>query len=176
MSDFSEIENELRKLRPLPPSAQLLARVEKELADQSVEQPAEAKIIYPDRFQIKWAWLGFGLAAAAVVLFLARPDLKTPQKSISTIASSSPSAKSNVTSEPSATNIQSSEFVSAGATQVVYDKRDEGLFFREGTDEPVRRVRSRTRDTWQWQNPTTGASLAVSYPSEHVELIPVSGQ
>ena len=30
-----------------------------------------------------------------------------------------------------------------------------------------------TRETLQWKNPATGASLQVSYPSEHVELIPV---
>jgi hypothetical protein len=28
----------------------------------------------------------------------------------------------------------------------------------------------------QWNNPQTGASLRVSYPSEEVTLIPVSGQ
>jgi hypothetical protein len=54
--------------------------------------------------------------------------------------------------------------------------RDEGLHYSEGSDEPMRRVRSRLRETSQWRNPATGASLLVSYPSEQVELIPVSGQ
>ena len=61
-------------------------------------------------------------------------------------------------------------------TQVVYNTRDEGLHFEEGADQPVRRVRSHKRETLQWNNPQTGASLRVSYPSEEVTLVPVTGQ
>ena len=61
-------------------------------------------------------------------------------------------------------------------TQVVYDRKDEGLHFAEGQDEPMRRVRSRKRETVQWNNPQTGATLRVSYPKEEVTLIPVVGQ
>ena len=64
----------------------------------------------------------------------------------------------------------------AGATQVVYNTRDEGLQFADGSQQPLRRLRYQTRETWQWRNPSTGASLRVSYPSEEVVLIPVSGQ
>jgi hypothetical protein len=66
--------------------------------------------------------------------------------------------------------------VPAGITQLVYNTRDEGLHFEEGADQPVRRVRSHKQQTLQWNNPQTGASLSVSYPSEEVTLIPVSGQ
>jgi hypothetical protein len=59
---------------------------------------------------------------------------------------------------------------------VVYHKRDEGLLFASNNEQPVRRLRSMTRETLEWTNPATGASLKVSYPSEQVELIPVSGQ
>jgi hypothetical protein len=59
---------------------------------------------------------------------------------------------------------------------VVYNTQDEGLIFPSGSSEPVRRVRSRSRETWQWRNPDTGASLSVSYPSEEVQLIRVAGQ
>jgi len=69
-----------------------------------------------------------------------------------------------------------SSFVPSALTQVVYERRDEGLHFTEGADEPVRRVRSRKRETMQWNNPQTGASLRVSYPAEEVTLIPVVGQ
>jgi hypothetical protein len=54
--------------------------------------------------------------------------------------------------------------------------RDEGLHFPAGSDQPMRRLRSQKRETFQWRNPATCASLRVSYPSEEVELIPVSGQ
>jgi hypothetical protein len=67
-------------------------------------------------------------------------------------------------------------FVSAGATRLIYNTHDEGLQFARGSAQPVRRVRYQTHETWQWRNPTTGASLRVSYPSEEVVLIPVSAQ
>ncbi len=67
-------------------------------------------------------------------------------------------------------------FVPEGLTRVVYHTRDEGLVFPEQTSAPVRRVRSRSRETLQWKDANTGASLRVSYPTEEVELIPVSGQ
>jgi len=70
----------------------------------------------------------------------------------------------------------SDKFVPAGATRLVYNTRDEGLQFGRGSGQPVRRFRYQTHETWQWRNPTTGASLRVSYPSEEVVLIPVSGQ
>ena len=70
----------------------------------------------------------------------------------------------------------SDRFIPSRATQVVYNTRDEGLHFAEGSPQPVRRLRYQTQETCQWRNPSTGASLRVSYPSEEVVLIPVSGQ
>jgi hypothetical protein len=68
------------------------------------------------------------------------------------------------------------KFVSAGGAHVVYNARDEGLQFAHGSERPLRRVRYQTQQTWRWRNPETGASLRVSYPSEEIMLIPVSGQ
>src|SRR6266542_2158905 len=68
------------------------------------------------------------------------------------------------------------QFISAGAAPVVYNSRDEGLQFADSSRQPLRRLRYQTQQTWQWRNPSTGASLRVSYPSEEVVLIPVSGQ
>ena len=70
----------------------------------------------------------------------------------------------------------SDKFLPAGATRLVYNTRNEGLQFARGSGQPLRRLRYQTCETWQWRNPTTGASLRVSYPSEEVVLIPVSGQ
>jgi hypothetical protein len=168
MNDFSELESQLKNLRPVPASEDLLARVEKAIVDPTDEGIAEDKIIRPDRFRLNWLAIGAGLAAAAVILIFARIDFRTSSQrpNIATI-SPAPTVGSTV---PVA------QFIPAGATQVVYHTRDEGLLFRHGSGEPVRRVRSRTRETLQWNNPATGASLQVSYPSEQVELIPVSGQ
>src|SRR6266511_5570954 len=80
MNDFSELENELKKLRPAQPSPVLFARVEEAMVD-----PESAKIIRPDRFRVNYAALGFGLAAAAVLLLLAKvnTDLRQgPSRSI----------------------------------------------------------------------------------------------
>ncbi len=61
-------------------------------------------------------------------------------------------------------------------TRVVYTRRDEGIAFPDDSEQPVRRVRSQTHETMQWRDPSTGASLRVSYPAEELEFIPVAGQ
>jgi hypothetical protein len=169
MNDFSELENELKKLRPLPPSAELFSRVEQELVDTHEDNAFSKKIVRPDRFKINWLSVGTALAAAAVLLIVTRINLKHPAKNLPAIASVTP-APNISTAAPT------SQFIPAGATQVVYHTRDEGLVFPSDSAQPVRRLRSMTRETQQWRNPATGASLRVSYPSEQVELIPVSGQ
>ena len=112
--------------------------------------------------------LGLGLAAAAVFLLLARVNVDQPAKRQSVVA---------MTPAPFSPPLPVSDtFVPAGLTQVVYNTRDEGLHFPEGADQPVRRVRSKKRETLQWRNPGTGTSVRVSYPSEEVTFIPVYGQ
>ncbi len=170
MNDFSELEAELKKLRPRDASPQLATRIEQALAEVS-STTATAGVL-PKRsrnFRLNWSALGLGLAAAAAFLLLARVNVdQLPDKGRG-LGAMSPS--------PSAAPTDAKDsFVPAGLTQVVYDTRDEGLHFAEGADEPVRRVRSHKRETLQWRNPQTGASLRVSYPSEEVTLIPVSGQ
>ena len=176
MSDFSEIESELKTLQPSQPSDALFARVENAMTDLAAGRvrptggfPAADNMIRPDRFRVNWISLGLGLAAAALLLIFARLQFfeTSPQPPKNVTAISPAPARS--TSLPAA-------FVPAGATQVVYHTRDEGLVFPAGSEQPVRRLRSRVDETLQWQNPATGASLAVSYPTEQIELIPVSGQ
>jgi hypothetical protein len=177
MNDFSEIENELKKLHPAQPSADLTGRIERALGEQISTitagvrwrkfltwEPREATWKVAPR----WLALGLGLTAAALFLMLARVNVDRSPKRAPSIAS--------ITPIPVAPLASNSEFIPAGLTQVVYQTRDEGLHFRKGAAEPVRRVRSRTRETLQWRNPGTGASLLVSYPAEQVELIPISGQ
>jgi hypothetical protein len=184
MSDFSELENELKKLRPARPSPVLFARVEEAMVNSE-----SAKIIRPDSFRVNYAALGFGLAAAAVLLLLAKVNTDRGQGPAKSIAQDSrvPEAKPLLPATPELReggpagrgiegSRSSDEFIPAGATQVVYNTRDEGLQFTDRSEQPLRRLRYRTKETWQWRNPATGASLRVSYPSEEVVLIPVSGQ
>lgn len=166
MNDFSEIEAELKKLRPAPVRPELLAGIENALA-----QPTPTSGVLPPRRSGRGSWLplglGLGFAGAALFLLLARtgdeqqPSLRTP------VARGTPvenGARNNL------------RFVPTGLTEVVYHTRDEGLQFVDGSEEPVRRMRYETRETLRWQNPATGATLQVSYPNEEVVLIPVSGQ
>ncbi len=121
MNDFSELETELKKLRP----------------------------------------------AALFVLGL-NVSAKSPAPAPAG-AQTSPAA---ALSQPQASGLQP-----AALTQVVYRQRDEGLVFSPNQSERVlRRVRYQTRQTMQWRNPETGASLRVSYPAEQVVLTPVSFQ
>ena len=187
MNDFSELENELKKLRPAQPSTEFVARIDAAFTTTDPhlnplpEGEADAKrrvrvthststdtrnIIHPARFKVSWLSLGLGLAAAAIFLIFARVSVDRPSKR-TPIAKNTPAPRST---------IATAQFIPAGATQVVYNTRDEGLHFPAGYEEPMRRVRYQKRDTLQWRNPNTGASLRVSYPSEEVVLIPVSGQ
>jgi hypothetical protein len=170
MNDFSELEGELKKLRPARTSPDLVARIERALAESPVEIPTAGVLPKKSSFRLNWLSLGLGVAAAATFLLLARLDVdRAPQKS-QTVGVVTPAPSRAL---PAAT---SPELVPEGLTRVVYSTQDEGLHFPGGAAEPVRRVRSRTRETLQWRNPDTGASLRVSYPSEEVMFIPVSGQ
>ena len=169
MNDFSELEAELKKLRPRPASPDLVARIEVGLAEVAGRGVATAGVLPKRRsFRPNWFALGFGLAAAAIFLLLARVNVDQPSKStglaLLTPAPIAPAAKLD------------DAFIPAAMTQVVYDRKDEGLHYTEGQEEPMRRVRSRKRETVQWKNPQTGATLRVSYPKEEVTLSPVVGQ
>jgi len=169
MNDFSELENELKKLRPRPSSPELATRIERALAEAPSATPTAGVLSRRGKFRMNWIGLGLGLAAAASFLVLARVNVdKKPAKSPGVAA---------ITPTPLiATPAANDYFVPAGMTQVVYNTRDEGLHFTEGAEQPVRRVRSRKRETLKWNNPQTGASLRVTYPSEEVTLTPASGQ
>jgi hypothetical protein len=163
MNDFSELESELKKLRPMRPSSGLLVRVEVALADAG---KIADKVITPHRFRVNWIGLGVGVAVAATVMILARVDYHP--------ATANQMASAAPVLQPSA--VRPPNYQASGLTQVVYNKRDEGLIFPAGAEEPVRRIRTMKRETFHWQDQRSGAQLQVSYPAEEVMLIPVSGQ
>jgi hypothetical protein len=186
MNDFSELEKDLKALRPARPSPVLFERIEAAMTENCRAPVSGARPI------ANWFWrfreapyrfgIGLAAAAAAVVLLIARINIDQTQNQNTEIAQVSPpsptkpvlpsfSGRSGI-----AGSMSSNKFVSSGATQVVYNTRDEGLHFADGSEQPLRRLRYQTQQTWQWRNASTGASLRVSYPSEEVVLIPVSGQ
>jgi hypothetical protein len=170
MNDLSELEAELKKLRPRAASPGLTARIERALTAAPGTTPSAGVLSRHRNSRVNWLGLGLGLAAAAAFLILARVNVeRTPGEKQSVVA---------VTPSPFITVAPagSDSFVPVGLTQVVYNTRDEGLHFPKGANEPVRRMRSQKRETLQWRNPGTGTSLRVSYPSEEVTFIPISGQ
>jgi hypothetical protein len=177
MNDFSELENELRKLRPAQPSPVLFERVGEALKDKaSTAADATSGWWRFKEATHNWWSLGFGLAAAAVLILFAAVTMERRHEHQQTVAQSSPAAQTQPVPLETERSTSPSRFVPAGGSNVIYNTRDEGLHFAEGSERPVRRVRYNTQQTWRWRNPETGASLRVSYPSEEIVLIPVSGQ
>jgi hypothetical protein len=177
MNDFSELEKELRKLRPAQPSPFLVERVGESLQNSRACAPDRTLSWW--RFKEathNWWSLGFGLAAAAALILLAAVTMERRHEHKQTVAQSLPAPETRPVPLETERSTSAGKFVPAGGTNVVYNARDEGLHFADGSERPVRRVRYHTQQTWRWRNPETGASLRVSYPSEEIVLIPVSGQ
>ena len=166
MSDFSELETELKKLRPAPIPAGLLARVEHALA-QPAAMPTAGLLSRRGKRSNAWSSLGLGLTTASALVLIWLAFFAEPQPARPIVAQ-----KATVPVEPLGSGLQPSAL-----TRVVYRQHDEGLIFSPNQSErPLRRVRYNTRETMQWRNPQTGASLRVSYPAEQVVLTPVSFQ
>lgn len=185
MNDFSELEKDLKALRPARPSPVLFERIEEAMDDcRASVSDARGWRNWYRRFTEAPYRIGIGLAAAAaaVLLLLARINTNQTLNKETEIAQVAPKSETTqkIPDVAAHTNTQGSasmnKFVPDGAMQVVYNRRDEGLHFADGSRQPLRRVRYQARQTVQWRNPSTGASLRVSYPSEEVMLIPVSGQ
>ena len=179
MNHFSELEKELRKLRPAPPSPVLFERVGERLRESGAgikERRSPGRRWGGLETAHSWWSLGFGLAAAAVLILFAAVTMERRHEQQQTVAQNSPAPETRPVPLGTKRSISPGRFVPAGGTNLVYNTRDEGLHFADGSERPVRRVRYNTQQTWRWRNPKTGASLRVSYPSEEVVLIPVSGQ
>jgi hypothetical protein len=178
MNDLSELENELRKLRPAQPSSVLFERVGEALEKSRASAAADAKWKRWRFTETPYNWwsLGFGLAAAAVLILFAVVTMERRHERRETVAQSSTASETRPAPLGAKRSTSPGRFVPAGGTNLVYNARDEGLHFADGSERPLRRVRYNTQQTWRWRNPETGASLRVSYPSEEIVLIPVSVQ
>jgi len=173
MNDFSELEAELKQLRPAPVRDELFARIERLLLQPEaaptagiLPHPKVGGAFAPRSPRNLWWSLGLGLAGAAALILLGLGFLAAPQR------------ERTVAQVPATPSLPlTSGFRPTTLSQVVYRQRDEGLVFSPNQSERLlRRVRYDTRETMQWRNPQTGASLRVSYPAEQVVLTPVSFQ
>ena len=166
MNDFSELEAELKQLRPAPVADQLFARIERALARPEAA-PSAGFLPRPSRRARAWWSLGLGLSGATALVLLGLTFFAEPPRPEPAIAEKTAAPSERLTSG----------FQPSVLTQLVYRQRDEGLVFSPNQSERLlRRVRYDTRETMQWRNPRTGASLRVSYPAEQVVLTPVSFQ
>jgi hypothetical protein len=167
MNDFSELESELKKLRPAPVSEGLRARIELALAQPAAATPTAGLLPPRSRRPAFWWSLGLGLTTASALVLVWLALFAEPPAQPTRAQTNTP-----IPAEPAKSGLQPSAL-----SRVVYRQRDEGLFFSPNQSErPLRRVRYDTRETMQWRNPQTGASLRVSYPAEQVVLTPVSFQ
>lgn len=170
MDDFSELEVELKRLRLAPVADEFVLRIEHALAQPEIT-PSAGFLPRPSRRPRIWWSLGLGLSGATALILLGLRFFAEPLRPEATIAQEA------IAQETAPSERLASGFQPSALTQVVYRQRDEGLVFSPNQSERLlRRVRYDTRETMQWRNPRTGASLRVSYPAEQVVLTPVSFQ
>ena len=172
MNDFSELEAELKQLRPAAPSPELAKRIEHAMAEAPADATPSAGILPKPKARVNWFTLGLGVATAAAFLMLARANVDRAPEGSPLVAVNTPAPELPA---PNADTVARG-YVAEGLTRVVYDRRDEGLTFPDDAEQPVRRVRSQSHETRQWRDASTGATLRVSYPTEEVEFIPIAGQ
>ncbi len=172
MNDFRDIESELQKLRPAPLRPEFAARLEQAHQRESAV-PTSAGVLPATRSRrMNWLSLGLGVSLAGAAGFLLLMRVDEPAKPLPEPARLALATPGNaIQSSP----VREAQFLPAGMTQVVYRTHNEGLRFPEGNARPVRMMRYETRETMRWQNPATGASLRVSYPSDETVFIPVTG-
>lgn len=145
--DLNAFEAELRRLRPVAPSAETKARVARELARS---EPA-AGLLRPRPW---WVSLPIAAAIAVAAAMLASRDRD-------------PRARE--------ANFEAVALKPVAAENLLYAATDEGLvILDDGT--PARRARLRYLDTFVWKNPRTNASLTWRVPREEVRIVPVSFQ
>src|SRR4051812_18744976 len=131
MDDFSELEADLRRLRPIEPRAEFLARLERAIESERVSTAGIVRS--PQKQTLPWFQILLGCASTLALLVLAL-RFSNPTPRMQKIASQSPNVVTKVA--PSVAP-SSSRFEPDGLTQVVYHQRDEGLHFTTA-QRPVR--------------------------------------
>ena len=127
MNDFSEIENELRKLRPAQPSPILFERIEEAMMNCREGAWSATQSRKPSPYN--WLSLGFGLAAAAALVLFAAISMEHQHDGGKEIAQISRESETAPLRSSAKESTSSDKFLPAGATRLVYNTRNEGLQF-----------------------------------------------
>jgi hypothetical protein len=170
-SDESELEAELRTLRPCAASPALEDRLAAVLRGPDTtlrERPRTSAVLPPApgaaagaaRWWQGWGWAAAGAAATALIFASLRSgDAPAAPKVAETAATASPTE----------------EFEHTGSTEALVATEDEGLML--GTDEePLRQVHSYSIERHVWTNAHTGARMEFEIPREDVRFMPVAMQ
>lgn len=176
---LKELETELKGLRLRQPSASLIARLERELAEEIPAHvpPPPPRPRYTSATNLSsWKWLGWrtaSLAAACAIIAgvtyvnLRQPIPASPTSTpLEIAATANPAASADRDALPA-------RYQPVAATNVLYDLQDEG-YVVSADDTSARQVRARYVDTYTWKNPRSNASLKWSVPRDEVRVIPTS--
>ncbi len=172
--ELSQLEAELKRLRPAAPTRDFLARIECELSTPSAAPVAAPVVRRPAPLWWLWAAVLPAAAALAVIGTVAvrhrLPSVAKAATASPTLATVAPSPDTPPTSRESA-----AAFKPVAAENVLYAAQDEGLVtLDDGT--PARRERLNYVDTITWKNPRTNALVRWTVPREEVRVVPVKFQ
>jgi hypothetical protein len=169
--DFSDLEAELKRMRPCAPSPELQSRLAATLDRPAAPTAQPVSIDYSVIFRRAWRWMLWPAAvAAAVVLVLVvtrqpNPVLPRADQTVHPIGGNEAGPVAATTTDPDL-------YKPVSAENVLYDSRDEGLVtLDDGT--AAHRVFQRYLDTYTWRNPRTNASLRWTVPRDEVRIVPV---
>ena len=168
--DFSDLEAELKRMRPRAPSSELQTSLAATLDRPNAPIATTANIHHSAISWPLWNWLLGAAAAAAVALVYVNARRPGPVKP-STDPTTHPASGTIVGSTPG-TSAPDDLYKPVSAENLLYDSRDEGLItLDDGT--AAHRVFQRYLDTYTWRNPRTNASLRWTVPRDEVRVIPV---
>ena len=176
--DFSQLEDQLRALMPVAPSAGLERRV-----TESLRAPVRRSRCWWEvlGFHHPSAAFGWGIvvpsaaAAAAVTLFQVATSVPSPSAAKGTAPAVMQASSETVAAQTLASADTLSQVQDGAASSVVYQTNDEGVVLTSD-QQPARQVRYLSEDTVKWRNPRTGADIEVSYPREEVVLTPIAAR
>ncbi len=173
--ELNAFEEELRALRPGPPSARLRARLETLVDERAGDRPRPAApadtLAWKQRLRRHGHWLAIAAGLAlALAVYLWRPFEPLPEDTASAngapglAAPSSGEAAPAVDAEP--------RFRAVKARNTLKHRIDEGLVTLDG-GLSARRYRFQFVDTIVWEDPNDGSRFEVSTPREELVLVPV---
>jgi len=150
--DFTDLEIELKQLRPRALRPELTARLAAERPPTS-RRPAV----------VVWLWPVLG-AAAALAVFAASWRVFAPSETAQPPESTRAPAMAASPHQP--------RMVPAKATNLLYAASDDGIV-RFADQTAARKVRLRYVDTITWRDPAGRASLQCTVPRDEVYFVPV---